>query len=387
MRAACAARDAAERAWRDSKDPAPAAVRLGRAQTKLDRAVALQADARRSILDEERAHKERMGTLQSALEECNERVRLRRAQLREVQREVGAGGVNAGGSPQARAQRQAMHQVHRTICGEIGPTIEALVEQLDSSAPAWGALNGLLGKLSASKTALEEAGAGQRTDHYDIGGGDHVDDEDEGVWDAQSDWSESHDLRERQQERGQTGRRDVGEDDHGDHDDQWAGHQQGPWGGADDGGGDDFDGDQDMGTGDWWCTNPRRWGDGARWQPSGHSKWRRASWADQSECDQGGPGGEEDGPPPPARRRLEGAAKEQGEGPAQGGGAAAAGGAQRDDPEAQKRLYEQRLDQIISMAISAGVNPVTSDGDDLRLLGPHQLDEWVSAHLPSALLC
>ncbi len=92
MQAACEARDAAERAWRESKEPAPASVRLGRAQAKLDKAIALQADARQSLLDTERAHRERMAELQSAMDECTERVRLRKQQLREVQDEVAEGG-------------------------------------------------------------------------------------------------------------------------------------------------------------------------------------------------------------------------------------------------------------------------------------------------------
>ncbi len=276
-----------------------------------------------------------------------------------------------------------MRQVHQTICGEVGPTIAALVEQLDSDAPAWAALNGLLGKLSASKAALEGACAGQHANHYDIGCGDRGDGGDDG-WEAQSDWSESHDLRGRAWGGGQAGRRDCG--DAGD-DDHWTSHQRGPWDGANDGEGDDRDGDQTMGTGDWWDTNPRRWGEGARWQPSGHGKWRRASWADQSEGVLGGPEEEEDGPPPPARRRLEDAGAGQADNATQGSDATAARCEQVDNPEAQKRRHDQRLEQIITMAISAGVNPITSDGDDLRLLAPHQLDEWVSAHLPSALLC
>ncbi len=154
MRAACQARDAAEQAWRGAKEPAPAAIRLGRAQSKLDRAIALQADARQAIQDEERAHRERMLGLQSTMDDCTARVRLRRQQLKDIQGEVGASG---GGSGVQTRQQEAIRTVRDTICSDVGPTIAALVEQLDSATPAWAALNGLLGKLSSSKEVLEGA--------------------------------------------------------------------------------------------------------------------------------------------------------------------------------------------------------------------------------------
>ncbi len=279
-----------------------------------------------------------------------------------------------------------MRQVHQTICGEVGPTIAALVEQLDTDAPAWAALNGLLGKLSASKAALEGACTHHDTDHFDIGGGDHADGCDD--WDARSDWSESHDLRGQAWGGGRSGRRDAVEVGDGD---DWACQQLDTWGGTADAGDNADDYDHSMGTGDWWDAPApaRRWSDGARWQSSGHSKWRRASWADQSEGELHGAEHEEEdgGPPPAARRRLEDTGAEHGDGAAQGKDAAAAACTQVDNPEAQKRRHAQRLEQIITMAINAGVNPLTASGDDLRLLDPHQLDEWVAANLPSALLC
>ncbi len=48
MRAAAEARDVAEKAWRDAKDPVPASVRLARAQAKLDRAIELQGESHRA---------------------------------------------------------------------------------------------------------------------------------------------------------------------------------------------------------------------------------------------------------------------------------------------------------------------------------------------------
>ncbi len=360
--AACEARDAAERAWRASKEPAPAAVRLGRAQAKLDRAVALQADARQAIVDTERAHKVRMAELQSAMDECTERVHLRRQQLREVQGEVAADGM---GDTRAAAQRDVIHQVHSTICSEVGPTIAALVDQLDTATPAWAALNGLLGKLSSSRDLLESAGGGQpEAQQFDIADSSNH-------WESCSEWSESHELGEA------TGA--GGGQDHAAHGgDQWGdGHGDG------DGGHD-----QSMGTGDWWDGPQRRWkSGGTRWQACGHGQWARSdgNWADQLEEEEHGTG-DDDLQPAPMRRRLDHdeTGGSQGEGQQQSRTQQLRGD---EDVGERRRQHEQRVSQIVSMAIDAGVTPLTSSGEELLLLDPPQLDAWVASHLPSALLC
>ncbi len=258
----------------------------------------------------------------------------------------------------------------------VGPTIAALVEQLDSATPAWSALNGLLGKLSTSKDILEGAyGGGNDAQAYDIG-------DDYDRWDNCSEWSESHELGDRPGGGG-GGAQGTGDGGH------WEG----------DGGDGDGD-DQSMGTGDWWDAPPRRWNAGARWQACGHGQWARASWADQLEAERRD--AEEDGgPPPPARRRL----APQGEGHGTCGERPPSSTRPSEpqqqqhmdqgatvtpaeaDPEVQKRLQNERVEHIITMAINAGVNPVTPSGDDLRLLDPHSLDAWVAEHFPQALLC
>ncbi len=373
LRAACEARDAAEQAWRGSKEPAPASVRLGRAQAKLERAVTLQAEARQAIIEAEQAHKQHMQSLQATMDDCAERVRVRRQQLRDIQGEVGAGVAHDAEGGQTRAQQEALRQVHQTICTEVGPTIEALVEQVGSDTPAWTALNGLLAKLSASKAALEGAYPPQQTDHFDIGGGGRDE------WEAQSAWSESHDLHGQHWGGGHG-------DGPGHDDDDWGARQrQGP-GAHDYVTDDDHDqgADQSMGTGDWWDSSPtRHWGgEGTRWQPSGHSKWRRASWADQSEGDLRGEE-EDDGPPAAARRRLGAAPTGRGDDLAQSGDASAATATQvrNDDAETRKRLHGERLERVVAAAIDAGINPVTERGEDLRLLDTHQLDAWVEENL------
>ncbi len=364
MVAACAARDAAERTWREAKDPTPMSVRLTRAQAKLDRAVALQAESRQAIMDQERHHAERMRELQAKLDDDAARVRARRQQLEQVQEEVGAAG--SGGAAAERGE--AVRQVHGSICNDMAPAIASLVDQVDSSSPVWTTLNGLLSKLATSKALLERAIPSPPTTRtFDIGDGDRRDDDfcgQEEDWDTRSDWSESHELQ-----------------------DQGAGHA----GGGDyytrrgaaysevDGRQRDDGQDCPMDTDNWWDTPSSHWP--VRWQACGHGKWLRGSWADESERERDEVADDADGATPPAaRRRLEAA-------PATAGEAGSGMAISSDADEAQRRhAYEARVARIVVQAIEAGVQPITEGGDELQLLSPHQLDEWVAKHLPAVLL-
>ncbi len=364
MRAAHEARDAAERAWRSAKEPAPPAVRLGRAQSKLDRAVVLQSEARQAILDEEREHRERMATLQATMDACTERVTERRRQVREIQAEVGSAAGGDGGLAQ-RAQMEAIKAVHGTICEEVGPTLAALAEQVGTETPAWATLNSLLAKLADSKAMLEGA-TSQPAARYHIGDGDDR-------WETWTDWSESHDVQ---------GQR-WGKGDARQEQEQWDG--QAPHNSTE---------DESMGTDQWWYSPTRRWGSAARWHSNGYGQWSKASWADQLE-DEMDDDDDADGQPPTARRRLGGQAGEEAQQlqtpPAQqqcptAPQAAATEGAGGDVQE-RHRKHQERVNHIVSLAVESGVTPLTASGEDLLLLGPEQLEEWVAACLPSALLC
>ncbi len=335
------------------------------------------------MLAAEEEHRAHMATLQATLDEATERVRWRRQLLREVQEEVGA-GAPADGEAQ-RVQQDAIRRVHDSICGELGPTIAALVEQVDSEAPAWATLNSLLGTLATSKATLENAAA-QSATRFHIGeGGDQGD-----GW---SDWSESHDV---QGKPWGTGLADRSGAEGGQ---QW-GHGRGQCDWLEGQHDDDDDAVQPMDTDKWWESPGHQWGGTARWHACGHSKWARASWADQHEEEQGH-AGEGDGPPPAARRRLdpprEGhagdaeqlqhqAQHQSPSHPLQPQGAADAHGP-GEDPEEQKRKHNERVERITCMAIDAGISPVTPQGEELRLLDPHRLDEWVTRHFPAALQC
>ncbi len=375
MRAACAARDAAETSWREAKEPVPTAVRLARAQAKLDRAIEVQKEAHRALCDYEKEHAERIAALRSKLEEERDKVRIRRQQLAVIQAEVGAEGLGA----RARTrQGEAARQVHTALSGTVAPTIAALVEQLDSSTPAWGVLNGLLGTLADSQSALEKAFVPDpTTQNFDIAGGDAGEGDDgEGGDDhwEESEWSESHELLDdggaAAQQVGAMAHAPVGDGAHSARAAAAPSHWQ-----AQDCGGDGAD--QPMDTEDWWWGTPHAgWQGGSRWQACGHGKWSRSSWADAHEQEREEEGAEGD-PPPAARRRLEPA-------PATGGsgaGAASVGGA--TDEGQRGRLHEGRIQRVVLAAIDAGIQPITPAGEELQQLDERQLEEWIAVHFPA----
>ncbi len=357
MQAACAARDSAEASWREAKEPVPAAVRLARAQARLDRAVEVQGEAHRALCDYEREHAERIAALRARLEEERGKVRIRREQLEAIQDEVGAEGR---GARSRTRQGAAARQVHTALSNTVAPTIAALVEQLDSSTPAWGVLNGLLGTLADSQSVLERAfepdPAAQR---FNIAGGEE--DGGDGAeggddhWDVESEWSESHELVDGVGTAPQGGKESS----------QW--QTQGHDGGAD---------DVPMDTEDWWGSPYPQWRGASRWQACGHGKWARSNWADAYEQERAEDSAEDD-PPPAARRRLESA-------PTKGGASAgAAPPGETTEEDQRRRLHEGRIQRVVLAAIDAGIQPITPAGEDLQQLDARQLDEWIAVHFPA----
>ncbi len=356
MEAACKARDEAESLWRGAKDPAPPAVRLSRVQAKLDRAVAMQAESRTAIVELERAHKARLAELQTKLDEDTQRVRLRRRQLEEVQEEIAQGGE---GSRARARQGQAVQKVHAALASTIAPTLSALVDQLESTTPAWTILNGLLGTLSSSQALLEEAMApAPPTQNFDIGDSDGVgggDGEQAGRDnDTDTDWSESHEMRDVRTNQGDA------------RDESWA-----RGGGA----------DQEMGDSGWWQMSRTDWENGVRWQACGHGKWARtrSSWADSWEDERTR---EEEGEDQPAaaRRRLGPAPQPTGNGAS--GGSDSTGDPTADDAR-RRQQHSERVQRVVTAAIDAGVQPITSSGEELQMLDADGLAAWVEENLPS----
>ncbi len=357
MQAACRARDDAEKAWRDNKAPTPPSLRLSRVQAKLDRAIALQAEARQAILDLEKAHRTEMEVLQVRMDGATERVRARRQQLEHIQDQVATGGRVSEANA---VQGDAVRQVHSAICDTVAPVIATLIENLDSSTPAWTALNGILGTLADSKSLLEKAiPPVPATRSFNIAGEDW-DEEDGDGHDGcgDSDWSESHELQGNGKHAGsdatatQAGAMAAERTDEG---------QQ----------------CQGMDMDDWWgASYGDGWRSGVRWEATGHGKWARTSWADSWECEQ-----DEDAAgsahPPTARRRLEPAAPET------GAAREVAGASEVKDAAARRQQHQERAQKIILAAIEAGVQPLSASGEELHMLDENQLSAWAAEHLSS----
>ncbi len=369
LAAACSARDAAERAWREAKDPTPLSVRLSRGQAKLDRAIALQADTRAAMQKLEAEYKAQLAVLEEKMAEDRERVRLRRQQLEQVQAEAGA-GASVGGDVQ-HAGREVARKVHNAMCNQMAPAVAALVEQVDSESQAWQVLNGLLCQLATSQHELQQAFEPQAPSKprqqrsqsqqqqqqpctYDIG--DHSGHEHGADGDA-SEWSESHDLR---------GQVNAEADCDG-----WGRWSYSPADAAQ---------DQTMGSGEWW--DEPRWNARTKWSPSGYGQWTRTSWADsweeerrdEDEAGQGAAKHRRTSEPAmaPATAAAESSAV----------GNVAAGRETELAAAARLRQYNERVDAIIARAIELGIQPLTEDGEDLKVISPAQLDEWVAAKIP-----
>ncbi len=273
---------------------------------------------------------------------------MRRRQLEEVQAEMGAGG---GKDKVTAAHGAAVKQVRDNICKEVAPALAALAEQLDTSTPAWTMLNGILSTLSSSQALLEQATATGSAQAYDIG--DSADADHAGDcrgWNG-SEWSESHEF--------------LDQDLHVDRDQgQYeAGEEQ----------------DQAMGTGYWWEDPGEQWQQTVRWEPRGHSKWQRSSWADSWEQEREEEAASED-PPAAVRRRLD---------PSVAAPAEGVGGAPPTPPvdeaaeaAARRQQHAKRVAQVVQRAIDKGVQPITESGEELQLLDPQQLAAWVDEKLP-----
>ncbi len=385
--AACEARDAAERRWREAKEPAPVAKRLGWAHQKLDRAVEIQAATQADIAELEKDYAAKRADLQARLEADMQRVHKRRQQLAAIQGEAGAG------APADAKLRGADGEAIRRACGtlrdRVAPALSALAEQLGTGSEAWTTVNALLSSLVESQQVLEQAvgDAHGPAEAFDIGGDDDA-------------WSESHDVG------AGSGGQDLGDD--GDERTRgcvtssaaarnWAQQQleqqhrqwqsqgwpQGP---------SQLDPsmDQDMdGEGQQWDQwEQAQWG-GPKWRESGHGRWARSSWADeweQEHCEaQAGDGGDER--PNKQRRQDEPSGQSQTVEPAGAGAPVAAAPPQAGPTEAQKaaeaaRQHAELLAAIIMRAIDSGIQPITESGVDLQLLDVHQLMAWAAEHLP-----
>ncbi len=376
MVAAVAARDEAEGKWRGAKTPAPLATRLGWAQRKLDRAVNIQAGTRQEMLDLEQQFKADMAALQSRMDEDTARVKKRRQQLESIQVEAG------GGTGQRRqgVDGEAVRRACDTLRQEVAPALVALAEQLGTGTDAWSTVNGLLAKLSTSQQVMDKA-AEASTQVYDMA------DDDESFW------SESHDLptgcgggssqedgkgrvdpqpTQRQQQPPQPHHQ------HHQHDQQWAGRSGESYS---DGGG---------GAHSWGSWHPADWSSAPMWRERGHGQWTRTSWADAWESEHGLDEDMEEQAEPRCKHRRQGEAPyASGEQQQAAGGSSptSADQAGTEPPQGQasdtSRQHSDMLSHVVEAAINAGVQPLTTTGEELHVLDMQQLMAWAAENLPS----
>ncbi len=436
MLAAYAARDAAESEWRRHKDPAPLATRLGWAQRRFDKAVALQAKTRERIDDLERDFKKQKDALEERLDADRERVDKRRRELEEVQAEAGGVAPRARRGAESGAIKRACERTCDAMRKHVAPGLTALAEKLDTGSEEWTMLTAIVSALNESHDTLQQAvddAAEVGAQRYDMADGD----------DDASEWSESHDLPNGDPRAsgadapragaavaagpgavaatgaeaaaaasGQMHKRQH--QHHNQHQQyvqqpQWGGCWQGQYYGqqpqpqhchGDDGwqrGGpmSGMDGhgrhldtrdDDAMAEEAWENWGHAEWAAaGAKWMYCGHGKWQRSTWADAWECEQmeqGTPAEEEDADAPQRKNRRidEQPAQQQlhQQSPAAPAMDAGAGSAASD----AARAHDEMLSCIIARAMAAGIQPITQAGEELQLLDTNQLAAWAAENLP-----
>ncbi len=181
MRAAVAARDAAERAYKQTRSPHPVARRMGWAQGRLDRALRLQTRTRLELQAFDEDVKAKRQKYLDKLDDDLARVSKHRQALDELQVEASAeiaSPAHRGGESRAACDRAAGG------LRSAAPRAAALAESLPEGSPARDEANLLLTHLANLQAELElaaEGGAGPEA--YNI-----ADDA------SETEWSESHDL-------------------------------------------------------------------------------------------------------------------------------------------------------------------------------------------------
>ncbi len=167
-----AARDAAEKAWRDAKAPAPLPVRMGRAEEKLDRAGAALTKARLALDDfDERAERQREELVQR-IAEADKWFRWRQQQLDLLHEEAGErvaakrqGADTAGGAGGIRSRIKA----------DFLPAVQELLEHVEGNPEIVEKLALLAEGLEEAERDLGAAHADRVTESYDIAGDDSAD--------------------------------------------------------------------------------------------------------------------------------------------------------------------------------------------------------------------
>ncbi len=167
-----AARDAAEKAWRCAKAPAPLPIRMGRAASKLDRAGAALTRARQAIDEfDERTDREREVLVRN-VEEADKWFRWRQKQLDLLHEEA---GEKVAARRQDRGVADGAAEVRSKIRGSFLPAVQELIEHVEGNPEIIAKLSILADGLGDAERHLGAAQADEGAERFDIGGDESAD--------------------------------------------------------------------------------------------------------------------------------------------------------------------------------------------------------------------
>ncbi len=404
MRAALAARDAAESAWRASRSPQPVGKRMGWAQARLDRAIRQQGRVvqEMAIFDSEvKIQRDKIG---ERLLAARARVSKHREALEALQEEA-ANLVQSSG--ERGRGRQICSRVVDGITTTVAPHIMALAATIPEGTAAAAKLQELMGQIEAIQVQLrsvaEDGGGPHAGEHpepraphqrFDIADG------------ATSEaWSESHELDGHCADGSAAG---AGSERGQPAETHWHTRGFGRWCKAADSGAAAASAVAAGGGPSTLGAAASLTGEQAMPPPRAAARGRTLDSATEGAAAEGAAGGDRDGndqaAEPPAAKARKGQTAEDSEdaaasvqqtrraveGMAQQAAAASAAAGTMDATALarhQSQIHASTVAAVINQAIAQGVQPVTEDGTDLIVLGAEALARWAAENLRSEAGC
>ncbi len=169
MRALRAARDKAERAWREAKSPAPLPTRLGWAEAKLDKAAAALTKARLAVEELDAEYERRREDLHQRLHKAEGWHKWRQQQLDELHDEA------ADRAPSRRRATESAGgaEVRSKIRDQLLPQVQLVMEHLEGNPEILDQLSLVAAGLIDAESRLEVRPTGGTVETFDIAEGDH----------------------------------------------------------------------------------------------------------------------------------------------------------------------------------------------------------------------
>ncbi len=161
-----AARDAAEQAWREAKEPAPLPTRMARAEAKLERAGAALSRARSAVDEFDEWADAHRSSLVERMVEADSWYRWRQRQLDDLHGEAGSRAADRCAEP---VGKNAM--VSSRIQQEILPELQAVVDYVQGNPEIVQRLTHIAAGIESARRELEPQRAAA-AETYDIGDGE-----------------------------------------------------------------------------------------------------------------------------------------------------------------------------------------------------------------------